>query len=70
VWAFLTKLKEPPINILQAFMKKFGIGTGVIRTNQGGKLARSDSFWETMLKIFGYVVESTGADSPSQNGGA
>jgi hypothetical protein len=70
VWAFLTKTKELPINTLQAFLRKFGIGTGVIRTNQGGKLARSDSFCETMLKEFGYVVEPTGADSPSQNGGA
>ncbi len=70
VWAFLTKTKEPPIDILQAFLRKFGIGTGVIRTDQGRKLARSDSFCETMLNEFGYVVEPTGADSPSQNGGA
>jgi hypothetical protein len=69
VWAFLTKSKEPPIYILRAFLKKFGIGTGVIRTDQGGELARSDSFRDTMLKEFGYVVEPTGADSPSQNGG-
>jgi hypothetical protein len=43
---------------------------GVIPTNQGGKLARSDSFRETMLNKFGYVVEPMGVDSPSQNGGA
>ncbi len=70
VWAFLTKSKEPPIDILWAFLKKFGIGTQVIQTDQGGKLARSDSFHDTMLKEFGYVVELTGADSPLQNGGA
>jgi hypothetical protein len=51
-------------------MKKFGIGTGVIRTDQGGELAWSASFWEMMLKNFDYVVKSTGADSPSQNRGA
>jgi hypothetical protein len=66
VWAFLTKSKEPPIDILQAFMKKFRIGTRIIRTNQGGELACSDSFQEIMLKIFGYIVEPMGVDSPSQ----
>jgi hypothetical protein len=70
VWAFLTKSKEPPITILNAFMSKFGTGSGIIRTDQGGKLAQSNAFRETMLKDFGYVVECTGADSPSQNGGA
>jgi hypothetical protein len=70
VWAFLTKSKEPPIAILNAFMSKFGKGNGIIRTDQGGKLARSNAFRDTMLKDFGYVVECTGADSPSQNGGA
>ena len=30
VWAFLTKTKEPPLDILSAFMKKFGIGNGVV----------------------------------------
>jgi hypothetical protein len=69
VRAFLTKTKEPPIDILQAFLRKFGISTGVIWTNHGGKLARSDSFCETMLNKFGYVVELTGTDSPSQNSG-
>jgi hypothetical protein len=51
-------------------LKKFGIGKGVIWTDQGGKLACSNSFCDTMLKEFGYVVESMGADGPSQNGGA
>ena len=51
-------------------MKKFGISNVVIRADQGGKLARSAAYQELMLNTFGYVVESTGADSPSQNGGA
>ena len=51
-------------------MSKYGIGNGIIRTDQGGELARSKAFRETMLKDYGYVVECTGADSPSQNGGA
>ena len=70
VWAFLTKTKEPPLDILRAFMTKFGIGNGVVRTDQGGELARSSLFRDMMLRDFGYVVEPTGADSPSQNGGA
>ncbi len=51
-------------------MKKFGLSNGIIRTDQGGELIRSDDFRTTMLKEFDYVVERTGADSPSQNGGA
>ncbi len=70
VWAFLTKSKEPPIDILRSFMTKFGIASGVVRTDQGGELARSTAFRNMMLKEFGYVVEPTCADSPSQNGGA
>ncbi len=70
VWAFLTESKEPPLSILRAFMKKYGLADGIIRTGQGGELARSDDFRTAMLKEFEYVVEPTGADSPSQNGGA
>jgi hypothetical protein len=70
VWAFLTKSKEPPINILRAFMLKFGVRDGVIRMDQGSELARSNSFCEVMLKEFRYVVKPIRADSPSQNGGA
>jgi hypothetical protein len=51
-------------------MKKFGIASGVVQTNQGGELAHSAAFRDMMLREFGYVVEPTGADSPSQNGGA
>jgi hypothetical protein len=70
VWAFLTKSKELPLDILRSFMKKFGIASGVVQTDQGGKLARSAAFRDMMLREFGYVVELTNADSPSQNGGA
>jgi hypothetical protein len=70
VWVFLTKSKEPLLDILKVFMAKFGLGMGDIRTDQGGELAWSAFFWEMMLKDLGYVVKPTGADSPSQNGGA
>jgi hypothetical protein len=69
VWCFLTKSKEPPLAILRAFMFKYGTGNGLIRMDQGGKLAWSKAFCDTMLQDYGYVVEPTGADSPSQNGG-
>jgi len=51
-------------------MSKYGTGNGTIRTDQGGELAQSNAFRETMLKDYGYIVECTGAGSPSQNGGA
>ncbi len=53
VWAFLTKSKDPPIDILWAFLKKFGVGTGVIRTDQGGELARSNTCRDMVLAEFG-----------------
>jgi hypothetical protein len=51
-------------------MSKFGCAKGLIQTDQGNKLARSRAFQEMTLKNFGCVVKPTGADSPSQNGGA
>jgi hypothetical protein len=50
-------------------MSKYGKGNGIIRMDQGSKLARSGKFFKSMLKDFGYVAERTGVDSPSQNGG-
>ena len=50
-------------------MLKYGIGSGIVRTDQGGELARSSAFRNMMLGEFGYVVKPTGADSPSQNSG-
>ena len=70
VWVFLTKTKDPPIEILRAFMTRFASHTGLVRTDQGGELARSGAVRTMMLTEFRYVVEPTGANSPSQNGGA
>jgi hypothetical protein len=69
-WTFLTASKEPPIAICLAFLHIFGNTWGIIRTDQGGELARSNGFITAMLNDRGYVVEHTGADSPSQNGSA
>ncbi|KAL7524703.1 hypothetical protein ACHAXR_003924, partial [Thalassiosira sp. AJA248-18] len=42
---------------------------GLIRTDQGGELARSGAFRDACFQLEkSYVVETTGADSPSQNG--
>jgi hypothetical protein len=70
VWTFLTSSKDPPLHILTAFMKRFDQNSGVIFTDQGSELARSDEFCALMLKKFKYVVKPMGFDSPSQNGGA
>jgi hypothetical protein len=69
-WVFLRKSKEPPTELVDIFLKKYGLSSGgIIRCDQGGELVRSDAFRSMALSSHGYVVESTGADSPSQNGG-
>jgi hypothetical protein len=55
---------------MRAFLTKFGLANGVIQTDQGGELARIDDFRRAMMEEFSYTVEPTGANSPSQNGGA
>ena len=69
-WVFLRKSKEPPTELVDIFLKKYGLHDGgIIRCDQGGELARCEGFRTMALSSHGYVVESTGADSPSQNGG-
>jgi hypothetical protein len=69
IWVFLTKSKEPPVDIIDAFMTRFGHKDGgSVRTDQGGELARSKTFTDNLLRRYNYVIEPTGADSPSQNG--
>jgi hypothetical protein len=70
VCIFITSSKEPPIHIIHAFMKNFVEGTGIVHTDQDGKLNCSNALHNSMLKNFGHVVEPTKADSPSQNGSA
>jgi hypothetical protein len=66
---FLTNTKEPPIDIIDAFLTRFQHEQGgSIRTDQGGELARSFALSDMVLRTHHYVVEPTGADSPSQNG--
>ena len=69
VWVFLTKTKEPPMDIISAFLARHGhTNGGCIRTDQGGELARSSQLLDMVLRKYNYVMEPTGADSPSQNG--
>ena len=66
---FPRKSKEPPVDLVRLFLAKFGSPSGgTIRCDQGGELARSEAF-RSMCLSCGFVVEPTGADSPSQNGG-
>ena len=71
VWIFPRKSKEPPVDLVSHFLHMYGRHSGgVIRCDQGGELARSAAFRTTMMEKHLYAVEPTGADSPSQNGGA
>jgi hypothetical protein len=51
-------------------MKKIGLAKGVVSTDQGSELARSNDYQCLMAEEFAYTVEPMGADSASQNGGA
>ena len=68
-WAFLSKNKHPPTQTIQHFLKSYGTNNvnKVIRTDQGGELAKSALFRETIRK-HAYQLEITGADNSSQNG--
>jgi hypothetical protein len=69
IWVFLMTSKKPPLDIVDVFMHQFALSDGgFVSTNQGGKLARSSTFHDMLLRDFDYVVEPMGADSPSQNG--
>ncbi len=67
-WVFLTNTKEPPIDIIDAFLTRLRPEHGgSIRTDQGGELARSFALSDMVLWTHHYVVEPTGVDSSSQN---
>jgi hypothetical protein len=69
VWVFLTKSKEPPLDIIDTFLAKHGHSNGgCLRTDQGGKLACSSHLMDMVLRRCNYVMEPTGANSPSQHG--
>ena len=68
IWVFLTKNKTPPLRIVTQFLNTYGNKNGVriIKTDQGGELARSHAFKQVLDKA-GYALEITGSDNSSQN---
>jgi hypothetical protein len=67
-WVFLTNTKEPPIEIIDAFLARLGHEyCGFIQTNQGGELAWSFALSDMVLRTHHYVLEPTRANSPSQS---
>ena len=68
LWVFLTKNKSPPLKVVTQFLSTYGTkdGTRIIRTDQGGELARSQAF-RAVLDTAGYSLEITGSDNSSQN---
>ena len=66
---FITKSKEPTLDIIDTFLDRFGHRNGgSIRSDQGGELARSFAYSDLLLQKHKYIVEPTGTDSQSQNG--
>ena len=71
-WVFLTKNKKPPTLMITKFLQTYGLKDNrvkIIRTDQGGELANSPEFRDTIAKN-GYQCEITGAENSSQNGKA
>ena len=69
-WVFLSSKKDPPMQTVKMFLYRYGLKHGInrqIRCDQGGELARSAKFRET-VSLCGYSIELTGADNSSQNG--
>ena len=60
IWVFLTKSKDPPIDIIDKFIQKFGHANGgSIRTDQGGELAGSSVLSDMVLRTHSYIFEPT-----------
>jgi hypothetical protein len=60
VWVFLRKSKEPPTDLVLDFLALHGLPfSGFIHTNLGGKLARSESFWSSLLQTAQYIIKPT-----------
>ncbi len=59
-WVFLTKSKDPPIDIVCVFLTLHGHSDGgCVRTDQGGELASSGAFRDLLMREFSYSLELT-----------
>ena len=69
LWVFLSRNKLPPLQTVGLFLQTHGQreGTRIVRTDQGGELARSEAFRNIVARE-GYTVETTSPNSSSQNG--
>ena len=68
MWVFLTKLKDPLLDLIDQFLRKIGHdGGGSIHSNQGGELAKLSVLADMVLWEHNYIFKPTGADSPLQN---
>ena len=53
MWVFLTKNKCPPIHLIDRFLRTYGLKDDtvkIVRTDQGGELARSSAFCKTVAQ--------------------
>ena len=68
-WIFLTKSKNPPIEIARKLLRKFKSTNPhrTVRTDQGKELGRSTKFSQ-MVEEEGFTLELTGAEASAQNG--
>ena len=68
LWIFLFASKDPPLDTVKTFLNTHGLKHGLrcVRTDQGGKLAKSAKFRE-VIKESGYTLEPTTAGAPFQN---
>jgi hypothetical protein len=72
VWVFLTKTKQPPLNIFATFLQDHGHPTAQnrsIRSDRGGELWGSQAFREVVHKA-GYIMDPTAPKAAFQNGKA
>jgi hypothetical protein len=52
LWIFLTKSKEPPLDIVKVLMRRLALSDGrFVRTDQGGELAQSSTLRDMLLRV-------------------
>jgi hypothetical protein len=69
MWVFLTSHKDLSLDLIDKFPTRFGHPDGgLIRPDKGKEFAGSQKPVDMVLWQYNYVVETSGEDSPSQNG--